>query len=226
MRITALISLSLALLSSCAVPHNKQKETLENFRKEFTELPAMDTIYISYWHYWKKEGCSPKGTRLDNKLVLTAIDTTAFFRSDFYKRYSLRDFEFYALYRFPLSDSIEAYILRAQNGNIDQKTDIFLYDKNTMSFIREVEVAELIGGEGGQYELNSLLVDIDKDGAKDLISLRSDEVFSADSASVQNTMSEKFTFRKNTKRDFEEQNGIAAGAFRYTLQQAYDDTCR
>ena len=71
-------------------------------------------------------------------------------------------------YHFPLTDSIEAYLVDMRQ-NWYKHQSLFLFDQKTQTFTERETVAEFYGGDGGQILTGTWLTDFDGDGKKDLI---------------------------------------------------------
>ncbi len=141
-----------------------QSNQAESLRKQFKEV-EFDKLYV---HSASRVPATYPATSLYAFKGVKLENTQADFFAGILNEYDFGDF--YATYRFNISENLEAWLVRAcYLDGVEHHIFQFVYDKHSKKIIENRQLAHDFGYEGGAGMRKSLILDMNRDGKPDLL---------------------------------------------------------
>ncbi len=162
--------ITLLLLLTISINQTFSQENMDSFRLLFTEV-EFDVIHV--YSFGRKPANLPKmgtypfkGQEINNEFSPIVKSGMVLSNPDIEMEYS----RFFATHRFYISGNLEGFLIREVQGDgVEHHIHYFIYDDHQKQFIKTINLSYAYAYEGGFGAKESWILDVDKDGRKDII---------------------------------------------------------
>ena len=156
--VTAFSTLFVLACRQVQQPQSPKAQSLESY---FKSMQAKDTLLFQV-----ADEAWATGDTLPNGLFFSQMETRIMNHVPYFDNSG--ELVVLAAGRFPLQDSMEAYLVYMLQGWYRHQS-LFVFDQKKQAFTDRITVADFYGGDGGQILTGSYLLDYDGDGDKDIV---------------------------------------------------------